>query len=264
MAQREECGGGGGGGGKDGKGKRDKEKKRKTRMIRVDGDHGGWVDIEVLDRASFSGAQWAGPDEGNLSQETILENNKDLTGNKGSNKVPIKMIGKPGTEDIVTVRAKACSGLKSRNNVDRTFKNDPENSCRNGENGGNKNNKKHKKPPDPNATCLVRIAFNNIDADNMDKTTGEIPSDPKKYRDAVIKSKDQVDLWLDVEIPKKFQIKRLGKTQDINYQNVHECKVNLPGSTKLSETPLLFVRLDPFQAVVNFGPDSLAVEFSGS
>jgi hypothetical protein len=244
--------------------KNDKDKKIKTRMVRATGGEFGWVDMEVVDKTSFDGAQWHGPDTGNLKQETIQTRDPERNGNKGNDVFKVRMIGpKKEKAKEVDVRAKKCESFVARNNVERTFENKQ---C--DKPGGNtcRNSGKKDKKDENNAACTVRICFNNIDDEHMDKDTGRIPEDPKKYKDAVTKSKDKVDIFLDVEVPRKFQFRRAkdNKRQEINFLTVHDCKIDMPGSKKLSEKEVKCgetVRLDPFQAVVNFGPDTLAVDF---
>jgi hypothetical protein len=116
------------------------------------------------------------------------------------------------------------------------------------------------------------------------------PPKPNDYKKAVRKSKDGSTLYLDVCIPKDFKTQRGGAQQGIKTKKVwQKGKVDLPpnkakedkGGTSTSDgggggsgtepepaADVLspnpkgpFIKLDPYQVPVNFGPDSLAVEF---
>lgn len=241
-----------------------------------------WVDLEVMRNATFKGVQWRGPAVGNQPQETIWKPSTDYTGHQGNDITPIKVKkdkdkeGKDKEEekkkdkDDVDLRNKRCSKMATAGaNIERSFKNegdvkgdrDKGNSCR-------KNNS-HKK----------RVRFNPIEKDHLkeDEKTGkrdQPPRNPKKYKDAVKKSMAQQaaqqgpPLWLLVEIEKKDKERRAKqlRRQEISRAIYPNGNIDLPGSEKSKGDDLKepHIRLDPYQKIVNFGPDGLAAEFEGT
>jgi hypothetical protein len=235
------------------------EKIRKTRIVRAYSDNNKyWVDLEVLERGTFGGVQWPGADQGNLSQETILYTNKEVTGNKGGDQVeieltPTKADGKPypGVNSKVLVKTKGSSSIDSRNAVDRTFDNSHDNQGRQDQ--------------------FCRVRFNHID-DTLLDDDGNPPEDPKDYMKAVNDTDDGSDLALNVALPSLYLMNRNRSfnQQAINQIDTFSGVINLKGAEsgvgppKSSNNPAdNFVRLDPYQVVINFGPDGLAVEFNG-
>ncbi len=234
-----------------------KDKKRETKIIRTMMNGGDkWVDQETLYNADYGGSQWEGPDQGNQPQETIQTPNEDCL-NEGGDiaEVNFPKGKKDKKEHKVNIKNKSTIQMKSRNNVDRKFNNKQPgkpggNTCRNSGDDG----------------CRKRIAFNYIDKSFLDRD-GNPPSGAKDYREAVKKTGDQADFWLDVEIPKSHKQLRNKRQngQAINYDYTWECgKIDLPGSSDnidQSEEDSV-VRTDPFRVAINFGPDFMGVTFS--
>jgi hypothetical protein len=235
------------------------EKIRKTRIVRAYGETNKyWVDLEVLERGTFDGVQWEGPDQGNLYQETILYTDANVTGNKGSDQVEIELTptqasGKPypGADSKVIVNTKHSSTVDSRNAVERTFENSVNNQLREEQ--------------------LCKVHFNLIDDDLLDKD-GNPPSDPKDYMKAIKETDDGSELELKVALPSKYFMNRNRNfnQQDINQLDTFTGSIHLKGAQAGVDPPKAgalkpidrFVRLDPYQVVINFGPDGLAVEFN--
>lgn len=217
------------------------EKCRKTKIVRV-GDQDAYVDLEVLTDAAFKGAQWQGPDKGNQHQETILGLAEDLIGTGGDG-VTVDMA--IGNGDVVTIHTKGSALFKTWfGRVERSFSNTDKNGCRDD----------HKR----------RLQFNFID-DEFLKEDGKPPDKAKEYKEAVDRTKDNVKLWLDVYIPKKVTLRRAkgNNLVAIECQNVWGSgNVSLPGSSDKTDPKGEHLRLDPYQAAINFGPDGLAVEFN--
>lgn len=113
-----------------------------------------------------------------------------------------------------------------------------------------------------------RIQFNNIDDEFL--SDGQPPDVPKEYREAVTKTKDTAPLFLHVEVPESATMMRgkgLGRVHVRFQQFWQDGKIKLPGAKpsgggKESKEP--HIRLDPYQVIVNFGPDGLAVEIKAS
>jgi hypothetical protein len=233
------------------------EKERKTRIVRAYSDNNKyWVDLEVLERGTFSGVQWPGADQGNQHQETILYTEKEVTGNKGVDQIEIDLTPMkdgqpyPGADSKVKVKTKGSSAVDSRNGVKRTFDNSQDNQGRREQ--------------------FCKIQFNHIDDDLLDDD-GNPPEDPKDYMKAVKDTDDGSELALNVALPSKYLMDRNRgfNQQIINQIDTFSGAINLKGAesgvspTKSSGGPAdKFVRLDPYQVVINFGPDGLAVEFN--
>jgi hypothetical protein len=241
--------------------------KRTTQIVRTyAGDH--WVDMEVLCTADFGGNQWPGPDQGNHGQEnqqTIKCDPRNIAN------PDIAVVNFPSGKDdphkyTVKTKQKRCAKMKSRNDIERRFNNKQGkgNGCRNNPDGkGGQGNQGNGGQGDKEG-CKKRIAFNYIDKSLL--LFGDPPSDPKKYREAVKKTNDQVDFWLNIEIPKSTMISRNRgyNGQDVQYDYFWECsKINLPGSDDKIDLKAETMRTDPYQVPINFGPDFLAVRFSG-
>lgn len=327
----------------------------KTRIIRVysnqttegtisvnpkacDKKHRYWVDVEVIDLIDLKGAQWKGPDGGNLTQKTLQELNPEQNGNKGNDLVLV--VVKKGVDpnekeddqagsgdgewgqddDDITVHARNCMKMVTRQwGVERTFRNkmekpgqgldapgqtqpglqsvsmrarsndldvtalegegdgppaitppvsptDPENQPKGG--GGAASQSTGEKPNFCRQGQKWRIQFNNIDDDLLDG--GQPPSVPKEYKQAVSKSADNAPLFLHVEVATEATMMRgkgLGRVH-VKFQDFwKDGKIDLPGAKssgggKESKEP--HIRLDPYQVIINFGPDGLAVELDGT
>lgn len=218
------------------------DKRRETKVVRVyAGDQ--WVDVEALTHASFDGKQWRGHDTGNQSQETIYEFNSAIAGNTGGDSSTIETV--PDTKNMsVTVHSKQSAMFETRDGRVQLFMKNEINNCQR-----NKEDRRR------------RIQFNNIDAEFL--SGGQPPSDPEEYMEAIKKSKDSSDIWLDVFMPKEVVfVRNLDlRQQEIFLKDTWGPKVNVPGGGGETDKKRDHVRLDPFQVVVNFGPDGLAVHF---
>lgn len=352
------------------------EKCRKTQVKRVHDESGKyWVDVEQLTQATFLGAQWAGPETGNQTQETILnlspqklkndESCGDVmsVGMNPSNPIvpgasPSGGEGRgPPTETKVPARKAAY--LQSRNNIRRKFQNKTNLECCKDmkrrvqfnnieekylkaeeapppkpEGGGGGGGEEGEHPPfptppapdkpEPQMRSLRRTngggvmrslsaAASNGSGGGSGGSAGKVPPKaPKEYKEAVRKSKDSADLYLDICIPKTVKLNKTGKRQEIRPKEIWKNgQVDLPpglraeieakdremaakkaaeektkedaakgpsgtgdsgggsqpekeDTSKGTLTPSPkgpFFKLDPYQVPINFGPDSLAVEF---
>jgi len=223
------------------------ERKRKTRIVRVFADDQNfWVDLEVLDDGTFDGKQFKGPDTGNQQQMTLLRMDDLFSGNVGSDGVQIDLL--PGLDMTAVIETLEFASFMTRQGqkVTRKFVNTTEK---------NDTRKNH----------LRRIRSNYISKEFLNDD-GEPPENPKDYRDAVSATKDSPGLYLDVYIPKSFVLRRAKgyPEQDIKFEGAWGGGVvNLPGSKTSSDPDRDHVQLDPYQVVINFGPDSLAAVFHG-
>ena len=213
------------------------EKCRKTKIIRV-GDEDGWVDLEVLVKATFKGAQWNGPDTGNQTQETIFYLDEDLTGNEGDDVVTVDVDPDKKTKKMVGIHTKSSAKFHTRKaDVIVYFANSQKNKCR---------NQKDKKQ---------RIQFNHIDDEFI--RGGKPPEKPKDYKKAVDDTKDTSEIWLDVYVPKVVKVFR---NKDLRHQGIDFTEawgkgmVSLPGSSSNTNPKGPHVRLDPYQAIIEFRP----------
>jgi len=242
-----------------------KEKERLTRIKRIYGEDDDskkwWVDIEVIDNATLGGAQWPGLEHGRQPLDTIImpDNRRDRTGRiKGKVRVGMNVL-KPDEEPFVELKCtdRIEFSTKGGQRVQRFFK--------------NTRVKAGSDSPDVRRVINLRVQCNNIDEEYMiedpDDSQGYMfpQPDPKKYRKSVYDTDDEQSVWLDVQIPIGFLASR-GLT--LSWQRVEWARfwkdnptIRLPGiqaSPKEAKDPIV---LDPYQAIVNFGPDSLAVEF---
>jgi hypothetical protein len=216
-----------------------------------------WVDVEILQSGAFDGKQWKGPDKGNQADHTILRLAEDLTENAGEDVVHVTMLPED-EEDSVELHTQRTVRLESRSHqiVNREWVN--------------------LQPNQGGENCRTvfrrRIASNNIDDLRIKKygdpeREGEPPKDPEYYKRAVTKSKDRLELWLDVEIPKEVRLRRgVNSTlQEIKMGNVWGSGgVELDGASKIVKEGGPYLRLAPYEVAINFGPDYLAVEFDAS
>jgi hypothetical protein len=224
----------------------EQDKCRETKVIRVDGSDGSWIDLEVLENASFKGAQWQGPDVGNQAQETIYIFRRSENDDRGGDASVVGLIPIPDRKEgshQATIHNLHSALFETRKGRVRLEMANKKENC-------NRNKKDRRR----------RIQFNQIDEEFL--VNGRPPSG-RDYKDAVEKSKDTSEIWLDVLMPKEVVFYR-GKDirhQKSLFQDVWGGKVNLPGGGTETNKKADHVRLDPFQVVVNFGPDGLAVEF---
>jgi hypothetical protein len=161
------------GGGPGGEDERKEEKCRKTQIKRVYADDGKhWVDVEQLTQGSFSGAQWLGPEDGNQTQETILNLAPGkLDGGEGcGDQIEAGMnpsnpiVGNPsgsgegkGPQIATKVPSRKSSYVESRNNIRRKFAT--------------------KKKPECCKDMKRRVQFNNIEEKYL---KADIPTPPSR------------------------------------------------------------------------------------
>jgi hypothetical protein len=255
-----------------------RNKLRLTHVVRVWGMTPGsekfWVDLEVIDRMTFSGSQYPGLMQGNQSQDTtiFLDHTPGRGGNREKSYARVDMDPekdpKKKTDDHVMVPAIDATLFRIINgeHLRREFINGRSNIAG---------------PDTPEGEMRrvqvgLRIASNNIDEEFLvvpgaESTGGNEeqlapPSNTKKYVEAVRQSDDEASLWLDVWIPYQFFTAR---GTDHDFQAISAVKMwadepritlRLPG-VQPSNPKDQHVLIDPYSAIVNFGPDTLPVEF---
>jgi hypothetical protein len=256
-----------------------KKKKRESHIYRIEdqeqssepGVPNYWIDLEILDTLVMDGKQYEGPDFGNDRQDTVVtlapfnndcgdETEIDMTPedsvdpNVPPSGINTRKAGAPHKK--LKMKTKRSMKFNTRQaKVRKHFKNTTKNTCRNKE---------------KTEGCLRRIRFNNIDVDNLE-ADGSPPKNPKKYRDAVTKTKDFVDIYLNIKYADQFKTTRgkEQKKQDTKNKEVWGCHVQLPGTLKIDakavkdDPGIEVIVTNPYRAVINFGPDNLAVEFNG-
>ena len=182
------------------------EKKRRSHVVRVWGQGEGneqfWVDLEVIDRATFSGSTFPGFFGGNQPADTILylDHTPGMAGNRERSFAKVSMDPTKKTEDHVMVPViETCLLVIQRGEkLERRFINGRENSTTDSDEKMGKR-----------IQAGVQITSNNIDEDFLSEPaegTGSKdqkapPSDPKKYIEAVRKSDSEASLYLNVYIP---------------------------------------------------------------
>lgn len=242
---------------------------RSTYIVRVwgQGDNADfWIDLEVMEGTLFDGRQFPGLDFGNQALHTTLRLQKGAKnqGYRRTSDVIVVMV--PRTpENYVTLQAVDYVLMLTKNNetLERFFNNTPPSTAGNLEKLGNQDRE----------YVLIRLASNNIDDEflEVDKDRGDgpqPPADPAKYLKAVKKTRDKTDLWLDIRIVDNYSMDR-GSTYAAQRVVWHlegtnekaSLALKMPGVAKAPKDARLFVTLDPYQTVVNFGPGGLAVEF---
>jgi len=256
---------------------------RRTYIKRIYGEGEAkkfWVDVEVIGDATLDGAQFPGLDYGNmpLRTELTLDNRRNRasaderenTGRaKSDTKITMTVKGSGGGEDGPVVTLKATDTIhfssKGGGRVRRTFVNGRLGKGKGGE-----------KPTSERINSTVRIQCNNIDEeflkedpdDKGSKKKTLPPSNARDYKKAVKDSDDEQSIYLDVNIVTRWKSFR-GRTtqyQDIGFNKLwgDAVSVDLPGAKPSTGKDVEAAVLDPYQSIINFGPDTLAVEFEAS
>src|SRR5262245_34186688 len=246
---------------------------RRTKVVRVwDKSEKYWIDLEVLDQGHFSGWNWPGTDEGN---ESALGNDVFVIwggSDRTDDNVFVIMTPKPegsnyfDRKPTITLRAafevkflrKANPGFIGPETLNRIFINQRlKVDSVTQRTSGNETRQAYR----------FRLASNNIDDEFLKDVKGfngkQPPSDPKKYLNAVKESNDPAELWLDVLITDSFTQDKLSGffAQRTVWERAWGNIVRMPGVKKSPDRRKPHLMLDPYQHVINFGPDSLAVEF---
>ena len=249
----------------------EKDKKKRTHIQRVySADKNYWIDIEVLDVATFYGRQFPGQVRGNQASETTvkLNNTPGKTGGRTKGFVKVVMVPPKKGDDpenaptiMVPVTQSMEMTVKNKEKLTRRLSN------------GRSNTTPDRKQQEPGQHLRqivgLAIASNSIDEDLLKETEdgGKAPpSNPRDYREAVRQSDDEASIQLNVAIPYRYFTKRGsgGGHQEVGNRKMwgDNISVNLPGCVPADEKKLKeLVVLDPFKSIINFGPDSLAVEF---
>lgn len=245
------------------------DEERSTYIVRVwgEGDNEDfWIDLEVMEETSFDGVQFPGLDLGNQALQTTLKLQKGAKDQDTRETTDVRVIMVPHDEkSYVNLKAIDYIEMQSKNDekLERYFNNSAPKTTPEGGLVGNRSRQ----------NVLIRLACNNIDDEFLeeDKDRGDRPqppADPAEYLKAVKQSKDQAELWLDVRVIDNYSMER---GSQIGAQRVKwhlegtnpkaSLALKMPGVAESPKDAKLFVTLDPYQTVVNFGPDGLAVEF---
>lgn len=283
------------------RGERKLDKKRRTSIIRVwstgEGNEDSWVDLECLESVTMSGAQFPHLfGSGNYPSDTTmtLDHTPGRGGNREESIAKIQMDPKEEKYFVeVPVIQSTILNTPGCETLTRTFFNGRENStCEpspnkhaastpNGPGGPpvgqppDQNNPLAPPPSggggDPDRKRIqvgLRIVSNNIDDDLLvesnDPKRKAPPSNPKTYIEKVRQTDDEGSVYLSVYMPFGVYMSR-GKTsahQEMQFASLWFADTGLaiPGAEK-SDKGDTHVVIDPYRAIVNFGPDSLAVEF---